>query len=79
MALAALVISSVILSKLMKYYSLYIFGTLLSLSASLTLYLHYVNCVGSCHALKFPPFPCFKNSLNKSSGEKVQINLELIP
>jgi hypothetical protein len=47
MALAALVISSVILSELMKYSSLYIFGTLLSLSTSLTLYLHYVNCVGS--------------------------------
>jgi hypothetical protein len=31
----------------MKYSSLYIFGILLSLSTSLTLYLHYVNCVGS--------------------------------
>ncbi len=47
MALAALVISSVILSDLMKYSSLHIFGTLLSSSTGLTLYLHYVNCVGS--------------------------------
>ncbi len=31
----------------MNYSSLYIFGTLLSLSIGLTLYLHYVNCVGS--------------------------------
>jgi hypothetical protein len=31
----------------MQYSSLYIFGTLLSLITGLTLYLHYVNCVGS--------------------------------
>ena len=47
MALTALVISYVILSKLMKYSSLYIFGTLLSLNTSLILYMYYVNCVGS--------------------------------
>ncbi len=46
MALAAFVISAVILSELIKYPSLYIFGALLSLSTSLTLYLLYVNCVG---------------------------------
>ncbi len=47
MAPAALVISFVLLSKLMKYSSLYIFGALLSLSTGLTLYLNYINCVGS--------------------------------
>ncbi len=30
-----------------EYSSLYIFGTLLSLSTGLTLFLHYINCVGS--------------------------------
>ena len=47
MALAALVISYVILSKLMKYSSLYIFGTLFSLNIVLTLYLYRTNCVCS--------------------------------
>ena len=46
MALAALVISSVILSELMKYSSLYIFGALLSLSIGLTLYLHFSLSIG---------------------------------
>ena len=47
MALAALVFSSVILSILMKYSSLYIFGTLFSLSTVLTLYLCRTDFVGS--------------------------------
>lgn len=47
MAVVALVISYVIISELMKHSSLYIFGTLLSLSIDLTLYHHYINCVGS--------------------------------
>ncbi len=46
-ALAALVIPSVIPSELMQYSSLYIFGALLSLSTGLTLYLYYISCVGS--------------------------------
>jgi hypothetical protein len=47
MALAALVFSSIILSILMKYSSLYIFGTLFTMSIVLTLYLCRTNCVGS--------------------------------
>ncbi len=47
MALTALVFSFVILSILMKYSSLYIFGTLFSLSTILTLYLCCSDCVGS--------------------------------
>ena len=46
MTLAVFVASSVIPSKLMKYSSLYIFGTLFSSSTGLTLYLLYVNCLG---------------------------------
>ena len=47
MALAALVISSVILSELMKYSSLYILGTLLSMSTACSLHLYWYNCMGS--------------------------------
>jgi hypothetical protein len=47
MTLAAFVFSSVQLSILMKYSSLYIFGTLFSMNTVLTLYLCRTNCVGS--------------------------------
>ena len=32
-----------------------------------------------CHTLKFPPFSCFKNWLNKLLEEIILINLELNP
>jgi hypothetical protein len=47
MALVAFLFSSVILSELMKYSSLYILGTLLSMSTAFTLYLCRYNCVGN--------------------------------
>ncbi len=47
MALVALVFFSIILSILMKYSSLYTFGTLYSMSIVLILYLCHTDCVGS--------------------------------
>ncbi len=47
MALVAFLFSYVILSKLMKYSSLYILGTLHSMSTALTLHMCQYNCVCS--------------------------------
>ncbi len=47
MALIAFLPSSIILSELMKYTSLYILGTLVSIGIALTLHLCRYNCVSS--------------------------------